>query len=83
MTVGTRFGPTGVEVYQWNKFWWEGTYKDSPQTSLLSRWKRLKMPANHNEIEKRLWDAADELRANSKLKSTENDTGSARLGKAP
>ncbi len=29
------------------------------------------MPANHNEIEKRLWEAADELRANSKLKSSE------------
>src|ERR1700693_6100561 len=29
------------------------------------------MPANHNETEKRLWDAADELRANSKLKSSE------------
>jgi type I restriction enzyme M protein len=29
------------------------------------------MPANHNEIEKSLWDAADELRANSKLKSSE------------
>ncbi len=29
------------------------------------------MPANHTEIEKRLWDAADELRANSKLKSSE------------
>ncbi len=29
------------------------------------------MPANRNEIEKRLWDAADELRANSKLKSSE------------
>ena len=29
------------------------------------------MPANHNEIEKRLWGAADELRANSKLKSSE------------
>jgi type I restriction enzyme M protein len=29
------------------------------------------MPANHTEIEKRLWDAADELRANSKLKSPE------------
>jgi type I restriction enzyme M protein len=26
---------------------------------------------NNNEIEKRLWDAADELRANSKLKSSE------------
>jgi type I restriction enzyme M protein len=29
------------------------------------------MPANHSELEKRLWDAADELRANSKLKSSE------------
>ena len=29
------------------------------------------MLANNNEIEKRLWDAADELRANSKLKSSE------------
>ncbi len=29
------------------------------------------MPANHTEIEKRLWDAADDLRANSKLKSSE------------
>jgi type I restriction enzyme M protein len=29
------------------------------------------MPANVTEIEKRLWDAADELRANSKLKSSE------------
>lgn len=29
------------------------------------------MPANHTEIEKRLWDMADELRANSKLKSSE------------
>ena len=29
------------------------------------------MPANIAEIEKRLWDAADELRANSKLKSSE------------
>ena len=27
------------------------------------------MPANNNDIEKRLWDAADELRANSKLNS--------------
>jgi len=26
------------------------------------------MPGNHNEIEKRLWDAADELRANSALR---------------
>jgi type I restriction enzyme M protein len=29
------------------------------------------MPGNHNELEKRLWDAADELRANSQLKSSE------------
>lgn len=29
------------------------------------------MAGNHNEIEKRLWNAADELRANSKLKSSE------------
>ena len=29
------------------------------------------MPANNNEVEKRLWDAADELRANSKLKASE------------
>src|SRR5438874_9556682 len=29
------------------------------------------MPANHTEVEKRLWEAADELRANSKLKASE------------
>lgn len=29
------------------------------------------MPANTTEIEKRLWNAADELRANSKLRSAE------------
>ncbi len=29
------------------------------------------MPAYNNEIERRLWDAADELRANSKLKASE------------
>ncbi len=29
------------------------------------------MPGNHTEIEKRLWDAADQLRANSRLKSSE------------
>jgi len=29
------------------------------------------MAGNNNEIEKRLWDVADELRANSKLKSSE------------
>ncbi len=31
----------------------------------------VSMRASNNEIEKRLWDAADELRANSKLKSSE------------
>jgi type I restriction enzyme M protein len=29
------------------------------------------MPGNHNDIEKRLWDAADQLRANSQLRSSE------------
>jgi type I restriction enzyme M protein len=29
------------------------------------------MPNNHSDIEKRLWDAADELCANSTLKSLE------------
>jgi type I restriction enzyme M protein len=29
------------------------------------------MPANHTEIEKRLWESADQLRANSNLKSSE------------
>src|SRR5512147_1592678 len=29
------------------------------------------MPANHSDLEKRLWDAADQLRANSRLKSSE------------
>ena len=28
------------------------------------------MPANHSDLEKRLWDAADELRANSHLMSS-------------
>ena len=31
---------------------------------------QISMPANHNEIEKRLWEAADRLRANSKLKAS-------------
>src|SRR5439155_11593566 len=31
----------------------------------------VSMPNNHNQIEKRLWDSADELRANSKLKASE------------
>src|SRR5208283_1743789 len=29
------------------------------------------MPSNHSELEKRLWEMADNLRANSKLKSSE------------
>lgn len=29
------------------------------------------MPANHSEIEKKLWESADQLRANSNLKSSE------------
>lgn len=29
------------------------------------------MVGKHNDVEKRLWDAADQLRANSKLKSSE------------
>lgn len=29
------------------------------------------MPGNHNDIKNRLWDAADQLRANSQLKSSE------------
>jgi len=29
------------------------------------------LPANVTQLEKRLWDAADELRANSKLKASE------------
>ena len=32
------------------------------------------MAGNNTEIEKRLWEAADELRANSKLKSSEYST---------
>ena len=32
------------------------------------------MASDHNEIEKRLWQAADELRANSKLRSSEYST---------
>lgn len=31
------------------------------------------MASNNNNLEKRLWSAADELRANSKLKSSENE----------
>lgn len=32
------------------------------------------MPGNHNDVEKRLWEAADQLRANSRLKSSEYST---------
>ena len=32
---------------------------------------REPMPANNTEIEKRLWEAVDDLHANSKLKSSE------------
>jgi type I restriction enzyme M protein len=32
------------------------------------------MAANNNEFEKKLWAAADELRANSKLNSSEYST---------
>ena len=37
----------------------------------ISSLELIPMPANHTDLEKRLWDAADELRANSKLKSSE------------
>jgi len=33
--------------------------------------KYVSMPANHSEIEKKLWSSADELRANSNLKASE------------
>jgi type I restriction enzyme M protein len=33
--------------------------------------RRTTMPANTTELEKRLWGAAHDLRANSKLKSSE------------
>src|ERR1039458_2035967 len=38
---------------------------------LLTLQPREIMANNHSELEKRLWDAADDLRANSKLKSAE------------
>jgi type I restriction enzyme M protein len=40
--------------------WWAGDYSRGADST-----------ANHTEVEKRLWEAADELRANSKLKSSE------------
>ena len=43
-----------------------------PDVSRRSRRRNaLTMPANHSDLERRLWDAADELRANSKLKASE------------
>ena len=42
-----------------------------PGRAFVFRELRLPMIANNTEIEKRLWDAADRLRANSKLKSSE------------
>ena len=32
------------------------------------------MPSNNSDLEKRLWEAADQLRANSGLKSSEYST---------
>src|SRR2546422_1335583 len=37
----------------------------------MSSENRMALVGNHNEIEKRLWNAADQLRANSHLKSSE------------
>jgi type I restriction enzyme M protein len=46
--------------------------KPSPsKPAKISSFRFEAMPANHTDLEKRLWDAADELRANSKLKSSE------------
>ena len=42
----------------------------TPRSAVLST-AYLYMANNHSEVEKRLWEAADELRANSKLKSSE------------
>lgn len=41
------------------------------------------MVGNHNEIEKRLWDAADQLRANSRLKPSEYAGPVLRLSETP
>lgn len=38
---------------------------------LVTRKEQQRMPNGHSETEQRLWSAADELRANSKLKSSE------------
>jgi type I restriction enzyme M protein len=46
--------------------------RDSARRYTIPSWKPLTtVPANHTELEKRLWGAADEFRANSKLKSSE------------
>jgi HsdM N-terminal domain len=42
-----------------------------PYSANISSLELTAMPANHSDLEKRLWEAADELRANSKLKSSE------------
>jgi hypothetical protein len=58
---------------------WETSLVLLPIQELVT-WRKIKlnpssgqhiMPANNTEIEKKLWDTADELRANSKLKSSE------------
>jgi hypothetical protein len=41
------------------------------KAATITRSDQTSMPANHTDLEKRLWEAADELRANSKLKSSE------------
>ena len=47
-------------------------YGETPGPGQVERNRvRKSMPANTTELEKRLWGAADELRANSKLKSSE------------
>ncbi len=49
-------------------FWFEepgqNSRQDTPRDETI-------VPGNHNDIEKRLWGAADELRVNSKLKASE------------
>jgi hypothetical protein len=42
-----------------------------PFVQLINCNERPFMVANYNEIEKRLWHAADELRANSKLRASQ------------
>jgi type I restriction enzyme M protein len=40
-------------------------------SKVITKQRQEFMVGNHNEIEKRLWDVADQLRANSRLKSSE------------